>query len=332
MRCRDSQADDLDVVGSRTWTSKPWGCTILDVTGGSEDAIRAAALAWVERHSAGGTVPLTRTQLAEDFVVDDRRFPLVDRGRGIRRPQGWSAALSIMTAATRAGRPRPYEDDQGPDGLHRYKLRRDPGGERENLGLRNAMLEQTPVLWFYGIQPGLFQVISPVYLIDEEAAAAQFVLALAEEQRGVQPGSRLEENFRRYLAAITKRRLHQPLFASQVMVAYETRCAVCSLGHRELLDAAHIVPDSHPHGEPVVPNGLALCKIHHAAFDRQILGIRPDYVVEIHQRLLEEIDGPMLLHGLQDHHGQRLMRVPTRRADRPDRTRLEERYKAFRAA
>jgi hypothetical protein len=39
----------------------------------------------------------------------------------------------------------------------------------------------------------------------------------------------------------------------------------------ELLDAAHILPDGHPKGEPVVPNGLALCKLHHAAFDRQRL-------------------------------------------------------------
>ena len=87
------------------------------------------------------------------------------------------------------------------------------------------------------------------------------------------------------------------------MRAYETRCAVCSLGHRELLDAAHVIPDSDPRGEPIVTNGLALCKIHHAAYDRDIIGIRPDYVVEVHTRLLDEIDGPMLKYGLQGHHG-----------------------------
>ena len=69
---------------------------------------------------------------------------------------------------------------------------------------------------------------------------------------------------------------------------------MCALGHRELLDAAHIIPDTDPRGLPVIQNGIALCKIHHAAYDRNILGIRPDYVVEIHQRLLDEIDGPML--------------------------------------
>lgn len=116
------------------------------------------------------------------------------------------------------------------------------------------------------------------------------------------------------------------------MLAYETKCAVCTLAHRELLDAAHIVADNDPRGLPVIQNGLALCKIHHAAYDRNILGIRPDYAVEIHQRLLDEIDGPMLTHGIQGHHGERLRQLPRIRAERPDPDRLEQRYLQFRAA
>jgi putative restriction endonuclease len=54
--------------------------------------------------------------------------------------------------------------------------------------------------------------------------------------------------------------------------------------------------------------------------------------VQIHHRLLAEIDGPMLLHGLQDHHGKPLMQMPRRRADRPDPDRLTERYSQFQAA
>ena len=47
------------------------------------------------------------------------------------------------------------------------------------------------------------------------------------------------------------------------------------------VEAAHILPDTHPRGEAVVPSGLALCKLHHAAFDANILGIRPDYTVDL---------------------------------------------------
>ena len=42
------------------------------------------------------------------------------------------------------------------------------------------------------------------------------------------------------------------------------------LRHDELPEAAHILPDGHPLGEPVIPNGLALGTLHHAAFDAYI--------------------------------------------------------------
>ncbi|MGN6600148.1 MAG: HNH endonuclease, partial [Actinomycetes bacterium] len=106
----------------------------------------------------------------------------------------------------------------------------------------------------------------------------------------------------------------------------------CSLAHGQLLDAAHIVPDVHELGSASVVNGLALCKIHHAAFDANILGVRPDLVVEIRRDLLDEIDGPMLRHGLQERHGQRLMVLPQARQERPDHKRLELRYEEFRTA
>ena len=297
-----------------------------------EELVRAAALDWLGKVTLDGTVPVTRVQLRDDFQIAGTRFPLVDAGRGIRKPRGWSAALSILTAAPEGAPSRPYDDSEGPDGLHRYKLRRDQRGAAENEGLRAAMAQQSPLMWFYGVRPGIFQAIFPVYLIGEEPEQSQFVLALTEEQRQVRPGSRVEAALRQYLMAMTRRRLHQPVFASQVMVAYDTRCAVCSLNHRELLDAAHIIPDSQPNGDAVITNGLALCKLHHAAYDRNILGIRPDYTVEIHHRLLDEIDGPMLRHGLQEHHGRQLMKLPSARKERPDTDRLLERYALFRAA
>ena len=61
---------------------------------------------------------------------------------------------------------------------------------------------------------------------------------------------------------------------------------MCRLRHEELLDAAHILPDMHPLGQPIVPNWLALRKLHHAAFDVNIVGARPDLVIEIRQDVL----------------------------------------------
>lgn len=296
------------------------------------DEIRAMALEWLRQATFDGELSITREQLTNDFAVDGVRFPLVDTGRGIRKPAGWDAALSILTAVPKSGGVRPYDDDEGPDGLHRYKLRRDARGTSENEGLRVAMRRQLPLVWFYGLRPGVFQAVFPVYLVAEEREQEQFVLALTDDQRHVTPGSAVEEATRRYLVSQTRRRLHQRVFAGQVMLAYDTHCAVCDLHHRRLLDAAHITPDAAEHGTPVVTNGLALCKIHHAAFDSDVLGITPDYEVRIHARLLDEIDGPMLRHGLQAHHGRRLMRLPARRAELPDRERLAERFARFAAA
>ena len=136
---------------------------------------------------------------------------------------------------------------------------------------------------------------------------------------------------KRYVLQETRRRLHQPIFREQVLSAYATTCAVCSLKHAQLLDAAHIIGDSEPNGEPVVPNGIALCKIHHAAYDKNFMGIHPDYRVVINTDLLEEVDGPMLKHGLQEMNGKRL-HLPRRSAAHPDKDRLAVRFAEFLSA
>jgi putative restriction endonuclease len=106
---------------------------------------------------------------------------------------------------------------------------------------------------------------------------------------------------------------------------------VCHLKHRELLDAAHIVPDKDPLGVPSVTNGLALCKLHHAAFDSYIIGISPARVVEVRQDILAEEDGPMLLHGLKGVNGQPIA-LPRQAADYPASEYLAIRYQEFRKA
>lgn len=129
-----------------------------------------------------------------------------------------------------------------------------------------------------------------------------------------------------------RQRLHQPVFRSMVMRAYETQCAVYPLRHTQLLDAAHIVPDANQDGIAAVRNGLALCKIHHAAYDAGILGIAPSYEAAIRHDVLAEVDGPLFDYGIKGLHGQFLMVLPQRRADRPGRDLLESRFMRFLSA
>jgi putative restriction endonuclease len=162
-----------------------------------------------------------------------------------------------------------------------------------------------------------------------------FTVAVDDRQLALAPVETAEvpeaDIRRRYITRQVRVRLHQQAFRERVLLAYREHCAICRLRHQELLEAAHIVADRDPEGDPKVSNGLALCKLHHAAFDCHILGVRPDYVVEVRLDVLNEIDGPMLKHGLQGFHGAALL-LPSRETLKPDRRFLEERYAVFRAA
>ena len=57
---------------------------------------------------------------------------------------------------------------------------------------------------------------------------------------------------------------------------------------------------------------LTLCKIHHAAFDNNFIGINPDYTIKIRTDLLTETDGPMLKYGIQSLNNTKLI-LPSKR-------------------
>ena len=78
-----------------------------------------------------------------------------------------------------------------------------------------------------------------------------------------------------------------------------------------------------------MPNGLALCKIHHGAFDANLMGISPDYVVHIKESVLSTYDGPTLQHSLKEMDGESLRQLPRSRAERPDRDLLAEQFETF---
>jgi putative restriction endonuclease len=244
--------------------------------------------------------------------------------------------LSITTAAPDPNRPAPYDDGFTPDGsLLLYRYRGTNPQHHENIGLRRAMEQRRPLIYFHGVVKGEYFAAWPVYVVGDEPGQLRFRVAvddahyMSEGLEVVAEGS--DEARREYITVTTRQRLHQRSFRVRVLKAYRERCALCRLRHHQLLDAAHIMPDADPLGRPVVPNGLALCKLHHAAFDQNFIAIRPDLVVEVRQDILDENDGPMLLHGLQEFHDRRIL-VPRRSDERPSSELLEERYRRFLSA
>ncbi len=267
--------------------------------------------------SVDGTV---RSADVNRLEFEGRRFQVIGQ-QGIRRVAGLDGALSFTTVFRAPQAQRPYDDTIGPDGLVRYKYRGTDPDHPDNRALRYAMEHRLPLAYFVGVAPGVYVPHWPVYLVAEDRIRHEFSVAVDEGQRLIDV-EHLTDDLRKYAERLTRQRLHQVQFRARVLRAYDGTCAMCRLRHPELLDAAHILPDTHPQGQPVVPNGLSLCKIHHAAYDEHIIGVRQDLYVEVRADVLDEIDGPMLLHGLQEMDGRRLV-VPRSRPPHPDPVRIQ---------
>jgi putative restriction endonuclease len=294
-----------------------------------DDRLRSAAFAYLDTllGSTGGRV--SRRDLRA-FSFEGHRIPLISPQTGIWKPAALDAALSILTTYVRPGEVPPYEDNIGDDWYARYKWRGTDRQHSDNRALRTAMSLKKPLMWFLGVAPGIYRAEYPVWLVDEEPEAHQFVVALDQSMRTGWSRSLIFEPFnpgRRYAETTVRARLHQRPFRDRVLLAYHSQCALCRLRHEPLLDAAHIKEDADG-GEPIVPNGMAMCAIHHRAFDAHVLGVTPKYRVEVRPDVLREHDGPTLQHALQGLHGERIT-LPRHRAEWPSPLLLEERFERF---
>jgi putative restriction endonuclease len=296
----------------------------------SDVQVRLSAFSWLEEQVEVHGEVLPWRVLSKGFVYGDTRVPLLSQ-QGIFKPAVCELPLSIRTSPD-----GPYADVFSADGLLHYKYRGTDPNHHQNRGLVEAMSRRLPLVYFCGHSVARYHAVWPVYVVGADPAALVFTVAaddsaslpdaaLVDRELVAEPGSELR---RRYVTASVRRRLHQQAFRERVLTAYRDTCALCRLRHRELLDASHIIPDASELGEPKVANGLALCKIHHAAFDRLFLTVSPDYRIVVRPDILEEEDGPMLRHGLQSLHGQPIQ-LPRKRAWQPDRNALSRRYERF---
>ena len=303
----------------------------------ADEPVRAAAFAFLadQARIRGEAWPpvLPRSVLQAGFEYDGQKVPLVGP-QGIFKPAAMPGKipLSLFTAPPTLHRDAPYDDEFGYGHLI-YRYRGTNPGHHENVGLRLAVKTQTPLIYFHGIVPSYYLAIWPVYIVGDQPERLAFTVAFEPGDVAAHPEVELmvEDAKRAYAQRVVLQRLHQAGFRERVLAAYRRCCALCRLHHSPLLDAAHIIADGQPRGEPVVSNGLSLCKLHHAAFDANIIGVRPDRVVEVRRDILNETDGPMLLHGLQAVHGTRIW-TPRSPGLQPSSDRLEERYEEFRRA
>jgi putative restriction endonuclease len=295
-----------------------------------DEMLRAACFASLDvlRAQFGNDVPY-RNGLDRGFPHGGVRVPFLSPQKGIFRAaaQTGPAALSINTSAK-----SPYGDAEVDDG-YLYAYRAGAIDQPDNRALRSAHELQVPIVYFTATEPGWYRPLYPYYVAGD-FPAEQRVLVSPGQMTG--PLDETEATpiddplVRRYVVREQRVRLHQAVFRGRVLRAYAHACTICRLKEDRLLDAAHIAGDLEANGEPIVPNGLSLCSIHHRAYDQNLVGVSPDYRVHVSKRLREEEDGPML-ELLKQFHTEPIV-LPTKQAWKPDRDRLSERFERFAAA
>ena len=281
---------------------------------------------------------LRKRELDTGFDYEGENIPIHHKaGRGIHKPKQMRHLLSVKTVIPKPGGRVWYEDQLTAhnniftenESIDYAFMGQNPDAA-ENQWLREAFELQIPIIYYLGVAPGRYQVVVPTFIGSWDRNALKVKLVFGDPTQNVlSPPEHPTE--RRYALRVVKQRLHQSKFREAVIQAYRGRCAVSKLCEPQLLDAAHIIPDRDDEfGHAVVSNGLTLSKIHHAAFDANLLGIDPDYKIHLSERLLDQEDGPML-ELLKGFHGKTIL-LPKREKDYPDKERLDRRYEQFKSA
>jgi putative restriction endonuclease len=299
----------------------------------ADTPIRLAAIEHLKRVSVADVV--SAENLRQGFFFQDQRVPLINPQRGIFKPAAMRYLLTVRTVFPVSGRKVWYDDQRrvheqisrGDDLVDYAFMGTDPEAA-DNRWLREAMQARVPIIYFLGVAPQRYLTIWPVYIVSWSATDLKARLAVAPAA-AVQEQGLPSTPERRYGLRLVRQRLHQATFREAVLAAYGARCALSGLPEPRLLDAAHIIVDSDEElGQPIVTNGLPLSKIHHAAFDANLIGVDADFRIHVADELLALTDGPMLEQGLKALAG-RTIRLPHRPADYPDRDRLAERFRQF---
>src|SRR5262245_41872064 len=136
--------------------------------------LRVQAFRFLDDLRAARGDALPRELLIAGFTFRGKRVALMSPQQGIFKPAQLEIPLSIMTAPEKKGRPRPYEDSVGANGVIHYKYRGTDPSHRDNVGLREAMRRQSPLIYFVGLIPGSYYAEYPAFIVGDRPEALEF--------------------------------------------------------------------------------------------------------------------------------------------------------------
>ena len=311
---------------------------MLDLVADHE--IRAAAFALVRRlqDENGG---LSRQDLFNGVQWRGRRIRLDGPVQGIWKPKGMDGLLSIKTAwpRQRPGRPDTYPDQRQALREHfesrdvlEYSFMKDDPNHPHNRQLRDAWQRRIPIIYLIASYPGFYQAFFPAFIVGWDPAVLRARVAFGFE---TPPET---ENERRIGIAIARRQYDHAAFRENVLSAYRETCAVSGVMGRSHVGVAELAPSYGPAAEtaPAASAGVALSKLHRAAFASDLLGIDADGRIHVAQRAAQyrgkttsrQQPKTPVLDALLASDGA-VIQLPEHPDHRPDRSLLDLRYQQF---
>jgi len=110
-----------------------------------ETEIRSSLFLWLKQRETQNGGIFLRTELVNDFTINNNRITLIGP-TGIWTPKGFEIPISIATTSK-----GPYNDGFSTDGILTYKYRGANPNHRDNLGLKKAYLNRTPLVYFHSV-------------------------------------------------------------------------------------------------------------------------------------------------------------------------------------
>lgn len=294
--------------------------------------IRLEAFAWLQKQQRYHGDVLSAELLRKGFEIDGFIVPLMGPS-GIWKPKVLAdLPLSITTTWNNK-----YLDRVDNEDSFVYSFR--SGEHVQNTYLVRAAKRGIPLVYFHAVSKARYNCIYPAFITRVDEINREVLVQVGDIKMPYDLSGKYDLNefgvrdsgvnaIKSYRTVEAKARIHQQKFREIVLLAYSRQCACCGFRHDEMLDAAHIIEDHRETGNPIVQNGLALCSLHHRAFDRNFIGIDSTYHITVRPDLMREKDGPTL-EGIQNLNGNLLRVRPRSKMEWPDTDALEQRFKQF---
>ena len=249
-----------------------------------EDELRSRLGIWSELEplSSAGELDAAAVNAVR---TSDGRIRVFYGGRGVWTDKARTSVLAadgVTVGVLHTG--RSYADDLSGDGIvYHYPRTTVPGRDAQEVAATKAAnVLGLPV--FVVVQPDSTsrRVVHLGWVEDWDDAGELFLITFAASQPPP-PASVEEEDDLPFLLereAGSGRRTTAPTrpgqhrFSYRVFRRYGTRCAVCDVSNKALLDAAHLRA-YRDKGSDDPRNGLVLCATHHRAFDQRLFAIQP---------------------------------------------------------